>query len=225
MNPFFDFDVHIFDCDGVILDSNCFKLAAMSQALEMCVPSIKPQSLALCENYFKENFGRSRFHHVEVFFDRFLDITHHKNKQVIRDQVLLRYALFCKEGYRKADVVSGFREVIAKLKSHKYVVSGTEEQELKETLDSRNLLPLFEEVFGSPAAKIDILAIIKEKYLPSTKIAVIGDSLVDLDATMANGLTFFGFVPLSNTPEMLVDKCHEYGCNIINDWSKLAKIS
>jgi phosphoglycolate phosphatase-like HAD superfamily hydrolase len=223
MNHFFDFDVHIFDCDGVILDSNQFKLTAMSRALQICIPSITLQTLNLCADYFKENFGRSRFHHVDLFLEKFILIENDQQAEHVRECVLSEYAIFCDEGYRRAEVVRGFSEVVVKLKSDKFVASGTEEQQLKRALKSRNLQSLFVDIFGAPRSKADILSMIKEKYLTRTKIAVIGDSLVDLDAAVANGLYFFGFLPLSNTPEKLKRRCLQYGFQTIDDWSELVQ--
>jgi phosphoglycolate phosphatase-like HAD superfamily hydrolase len=221
MNRFFDFDVHIFDCDGVILNSNQFKLTAMSCALRICIPSITLQTLNLCADYFKENFGRSRFHHLDVFFEKFLFIDNDQQVKQIRECVLFEYAIFCDEGYRRAEIVPGFSEILEKLKSDKFVASGTEEQQLKFALKSHNLQFLFVDVFGAPRSKTDILSMIKGKYSVNTKIAVVGDSLADLDAAVVNELDFFGFLPLSNTPKKLRRKCLQYGFQTINDWSEL----
>ncbi len=65
MHPIYNYDVYIFDCDGVILDSNQLKIDAMKKALIKFFGD--DHKIAECVEYFKRNFGTSRFHHVEHF--------------------------------------------------------------------------------------------------------------------------------------------------------------
>ena len=63
---------YIFDCDGVILDSNQLKIEAM--ALTLNEIGIEENIVKECINYFSNNFGKSRFHHVDVFIRDFFQI-------------------------------------------------------------------------------------------------------------------------------------------------------
>ena len=58
-------DVHIFDCDGVILDSNRLKLEALRSALETV--SCPPAFVDWAIKEFRVNFGRTRVEHFDVF--------------------------------------------------------------------------------------------------------------------------------------------------------------
>lgn len=71
-----EYEVYIFDCDGVILDSNHLKIEAMKNALEA---HFSAQDLTeACVDYFRHNFGKSRFHHVAHFLDSILAIEEEK---------------------------------------------------------------------------------------------------------------------------------------------------
>lgn len=71
MHIFDQYDLIIFDCDGVLLDSNNMKVSAMNAALKLSNYFTNQQVEALTEQ-FKNNFGRSRFHHVDNFVEPLL---------------------------------------------------------------------------------------------------------------------------------------------------------
>jgi len=65
MRRFSDYDLLIFDCDGVILDSNTLKIDAMRSALTEF--DITTEEANRCALFFAENFGKSRFYHVDYY--------------------------------------------------------------------------------------------------------------------------------------------------------------
>ena len=66
-----DYEVLIFDCDGVILDTNKLKVSAFKKVLNEFGISHVQKFL----NYFKRNFGRSRYIHVKYFIEDILKRT------------------------------------------------------------------------------------------------------------------------------------------------------
>ena len=65
MHQLSKYDVYIFDCDGVIFNSNQLKIKAMKNSLEANFSD--SHLIKQCLNYFQLNFGKSRFHHIEHF--------------------------------------------------------------------------------------------------------------------------------------------------------------
>ena len=57
--------IHLFDCDGVLLDSNNLKISALKNALKEIGASKNFIAIA-CEN-FRRNFGISRLDHFRTF--------------------------------------------------------------------------------------------------------------------------------------------------------------
>ena len=58
MNQLSKYDVIIFDCDGVIFDSNKLKIDAMRESLDSL--SIRQDVVEQCCSFFAKNFGKSR---------------------------------------------------------------------------------------------------------------------------------------------------------------------
>ena len=57
--------IHLFDCDGVLLDSNNLKVEALADALFTVGASKEFIDLAI--KTFRQNFGKSRLKHFKAF--------------------------------------------------------------------------------------------------------------------------------------------------------------
>ena len=131
-----NYDIYIFDCDGVILDSNQLKIDAMKNALS--IQFSDKQVIDKCTSYFRNNFGKSRFHHVDIFVNELLPIDE-TQKESVRETILTNYSSQCKSLYLKADITPGFIPFIESLSGSKYVASGSEQQELRDVFNQRGL--------------------------------------------------------------------------------------
>ncbi|MEI8602883.1 HAD family hydrolase [Shewanella sp. PP-Sp27a-2] len=112
MHPIYNYDLYIFDCDGVILDSNALKVQAMKDALETL--SFKPELVTRCTDYFANNFGRSRFHHVAHFVNELLELRDDQ-KGVVEEKILYYFSEQCKLLYLTAELTPGFLHLIQTL--------------------------------------------------------------------------------------------------------------
>ena len=111
MLPIFKkYDTIIFDCDGVILDSNDLKIEAMREALYLA--NVMPHDIKLCCDYFKNNFGKSRYHHVQYFIEHIIE----NANEGIYSQVLDIYSVKCEELYLSAEITPGFMIRLDKLR-------------------------------------------------------------------------------------------------------------
>ncbi|MFE8102957.1 HAD hydrolase-like protein [Brenneria goodwinii] len=209
----FDYDVYIFDCDGVILDSNQLKLDAMKKALG----EYPVQDIAACIDYFSKNFGRSRYHHVEHFLKNFIRCSA-ENYQQKYDDIIFKYADFCLNLYKKAKVNTGFVDFISNVKSDKYVASGSDENELKQVFAERGLDIYFSDIFGSPESKVNNVKKILERGY--SKGVMFGDALGDLIAAEKNNIDFIFLSDLSTAPE-LVRQSEFFKGNEIGNFSHL----
>ena len=72
-----------------------------------------------------------------------------------------------------------------------FVASGTPQEELKEIIHRRGMTSFFDEIFGSPSTKDELIRRIIKKYtfLPS-EIAFIGDAESDWEAAQKTGVNF-----------------------------------
>ncbi|WP_082656914.1 HAD family hydrolase [Pseudomonas citronellolis] len=188
---------YFLDCDGVILDSNNFKLEAMRHALS----HYPKDTIDKFIEYFKNNFGKSRYQHIDVFFSDFLRRpidSEEKNK------ILSNYANICRESYLKSNTCDGLQEFLETTnKSSHWVVSGSDQLELREVLKELNLSHHFIGIYGSPTNKAEnIRNILKAHRLQQLDTCMIGDALGDFEAAQNNKIDFIFCQKYSNTPEL-----------------------
>lgn len=220
MHPIYNYDIYIFDCDGVILDSNQLKIDAMKTVL--CALFKDRTKIENCVNYFKNNFGKSRFHHVDVFLADYF-IVADQYREEIREKILNAYSSMCKKLYLDADLTPGFIEFISSLKGKKFVASGSEQEELREVFKQRGLDVYFDEVFGSPTVKTDLITHILHMTDYSNAI-MFGDAISDFDAALKNSIEFIAYIPFSNVQEELTNLSIGNEFKIIDSWTELNSI-
>jgi phosphoglycolate phosphatase-like HAD superfamily hydrolase len=217
MLPIVNYDTFIFDCDGVILDSNQLKIDAMYNALSAFVADTA--TVRECIDYFRVNFGRSRFHHIDVFIERFLLLEKDKAVQ-IKQSILHYYSEECKALYLKAELTPEVIDFISQLEGNKFIASGSEQQELRDVFLTRGLDIYFDGIYGSPTKKSDLVTNILERT-SSKKAIMFGDAVSDLNAANVNAIDFIAFLPFSNVKEKLITLANKHNYKVINKWSEL----
>jgi len=217
MHPIANYDVYIFDCDGVILDSNQLKIDAMENALASIIND--SEKVNVCVDYFRNNFGRSRFHHIDVFVEQFL-LLDDTSKDKVKGDILQAYSSQCKSLYLKAKLTPGFIEFITHLSGKKYIASGSEQQELREVFKARNLDAYFDGIFGSPTKKSDLVTNILQ-LSNSDNAIMFGDAISDLEAAKINNINFIAYLPYSNVKARLAELVPKVDATTINAWSEL----
>lgn len=214
MHQIYNYDLYVFDCDGVILDSNALKVQAMKEALE--TRAFKSEQVAECVNYFANNFGKSRFHHVAHFVNEILDLAD-EQKATIEASILKDFSVQCKALYLTAKLTPGFLSLITDLPGIKFVASGSEQSELRAVFKSRGLEQYFVNVFGSPTAKSQLLHDILQEQT-YTKALMIGDAVSDFDASRANNIDFICYIPFSNVAPRMKLLAAEYDFTVLERW-------
>jgi phosphoglycolate phosphatase-like HAD superfamily hydrolase len=217
MHQISDYDIYIFDCDGVILDSNQLKIDSMESAL--CSLFNQKTEVANCVDYFKHNFGKSRFHHIDVFLDDYLSIDE-KEKGQYRQKILTSYSSMCKTLYLEAVITPDFLTFIRSLDGKKFIASGSEQEELRYVFKKRGLDALFDGIYGSPIAKSEnIKTILKNEN--NTNAIMFGDAISDLNAAVDNKIDFVAYTPFSNVAVQLEEQSIKQGYRVIGAWKEL----
>lgn len=177
------YDVIILDCDGVIFDSNLLKVEAFKQALSHYDSDI----VESFSQYFKNNFGTSRYHLARVFIEEFLN---QNFEEELYQKILKDYGDSCVLLYNESDFTNKFMEFLHFYKNKKfYIASGGDENELKEVFKKKNIHHFFEEILGSPRKKSDLVSEVLMKNLEN-KIIMIGDAKSDWLASEVNKIDF-----------------------------------
>ncbi len=214
MLPLSNYDLCIFDCDGVILDANKIKLDAMERAV-LDAGFSESQALA-CKEYFASNFGKSRFVHIRYFVEEILRIEE-SLKDGTYQKILDGFSKYCREQYVNANLTPRFLELLSSLKGNKAVASGSEQTELRALFKARGLAAHFECILGSPTAKsVNVKDILNK--VPHTRAVMVGDAKADFEAALENNIDFIGYIPFSNVPEEMKALSIDHGFPISNKW-------
>ncbi|MBB1354748.1 HAD family hydrolase [Pseudoalteromonas sp. SR45-5] len=126
----------------------------------------------------------------------------------------------CKSLYLQAELTPGFIDFITQLKGKKFIASGSEQQELRDVFNARGLDSYFDEIYGSPTKKSDLVANILDITKASNAI-MFGDAVSDLEAANINNIDFIGYLPFSNVKEKLVSLADKRSYKVIEQWSEL----
>lgn len=183
----------VFDCDGVVLNSNHVKTEAFYQA---ALPYGEAAAQALVD-YHVANGGISRYRKFEYLLGQILGLP---NNSEALDALLAHYAVLVHDGLRSCAIAPGLHELRAQLPDTNWlIVSGGDQEELREVFAVRGLAALFDGgIYGSPDAKDMILARELERGNIRMPALFLGDSRFDHKCATAVGMDF---VFLSNWSE------------------------
>lgn len=146
----------LFDCDGVILNSNQFKTDAFYQVA-------LPYGVAVAEalvNYHIANGGISRYLKFAYFLEELVPNYAPNILAPSLEGLLEHYARIALQGLLTCEVTSGLKELKAATPNARWlIVSGSDQDELRYVFAQRGLSELFEVgIYGSPDSKDYILA-------------------------------------------------------------------
>ena len=175
----------VFDCDGVILNSNKIKTEAFYDVAK--VYGHEP-ALAL-KNYHIKNGGISRYAKFEYLLSTILDkeLNQSDLKKLLDD-----FSYEVNKSLLSCEVATGLEELKNLTPYANWlIVSGSDQSELRELFNKRSLKKYFEGgIFGSPDNKEAILAREIDTGNIVKPALFIGDSVYDYNASHAAGLDF-----------------------------------
>jgi phosphoglycolate phosphatase-like HAD superfamily hydrolase len=177
----------VFDCDGVVLDSNVIKTEAYFRTAKN-IGATDNEAQALVDYHVKLG-GISRYHKFDYYLH---EIVHQPvNDKAI--QVLLdEFARELEAGLMECNVAKGlidFRN--ATQQANWMILSGGDQQEIRTLFAKRHLAQFFDGgLFGSPDNKDTVLAREKANGNLQFPALFIGDSKYDYEAATQAGLDF-----------------------------------
>lgn len=174
----------VFDCDGVVLDSNKVKTQAFYDA---ALPYGEAAAQALVD-YHVANGGISRYRKFQYFLDTLTKGACGPDLQSLLDA----YAASVRHGLLNCAVTPGLEQLREATADARWlIVSGGDQAELRDVFAQRGLSRLFDGgIFGSPASKDEILAAQLASGNIRPRALFIGDSRYDHVASAAAGLDF-----------------------------------
>lgn len=174
----------VFDCDGVILNSNRIKTDAFQFA---ALPYGEDAANQLVRHHVR-NGGISRYKKFEYFFDAIAN-----PKQDFGLEVLLnRFAEAVTQGLMECDVADGLAELRERTEHATWTIaSGGDRSELNEVFARRGLDHLFDGgIHGSPEPKDEILARLERDGTLQRPALFLGDSVYDYEVARNTSIDF-----------------------------------
>mgnify|MGYP005842299791 CR=1 FL=1 len=174
----------VFDCDGVLLNSNAVKTGAFYRV----AAEIDEESAQALVAHHVANGGISRNQKFLWLAER-LQISENRERWVA-----LRCAEFAEQ------VVAGLmrceaRDLVSLRARYPdgcwFVVSGGAQDELRQVFEQRDLARFFDGgIFGSPQAKDQILSLLRQRGALKGKSLFLGDSRYDCEVALRHELDF-----------------------------------
>lgn len=185
------YDAVVFDCDGVLLDSNDLKIEAFRRVL--IEAGLDSEVVSAFSAMQTRSFGTSRHR----LFDRLLSGEFGRVPPAVTKAHLLdAFGQAVASGYLEVAETEGMAALLDQWSGRVpfFVVSGSDELELVEVFRARGLDRAFLGIFGSPATKIDNLSKVKDIVrgfgIAEPNLLFLGDAEADADAAHAQQADF-----------------------------------
>jgi len=191
----------IFDCDGVLFDSNTLK----TQAFQEILAAYPKEVVNLFIAYHRRHGGVSRYVKLRAFFTDFLKT---EVKQDELERLLREFSVACQQLYQQASLTPACLPVLGMLFRHLplYVASGSDEAELRQVFAQRGLEQFFRGIYGSPKTKQDCVAEIIREIGSNTGIVLVGDAESDWRAAKNAGIAFIFMAKFSEAADIMGTK-------------------
>lgn len=180
----------LWDFDGVLMDSMDIRDQGFIEVLK----DYPKEEVDALMKFHRANGGLSRYVKFRYFFEEI-------QKESITQEQVQQYAdAFSRVMLEKmmdtslliADAVEFVKEHHDKYRMH--IVSGSDQKELRQICSNLEIATYFRSIHGSPTPKTQLVKQVMENnsYLPQETI-LIGDSINDYDAAIANDIGFYGY--------------------------------
>jgi len=191
-----NYSFFVFDCDGVVLNSNHVKTNAFYRS---ALPYGEATAQALVD-YHVANGGISRYQKFDYFLEHLVPPG---LSGPSREEMISSFSRWTRQGLLECDVAEG----LTALREHTaharwLIVSGGDQAELRKIFAQRDLAQLFDGgIFGSPDTKDEILAREVAAGNIQQPALFLGDSKYDHQAASAAGLDFVFLYNWSEVPD------------------------
>lgn len=202
----------IFDCDGVVLNSNKIKSDAF---YEVAIKYNKKSANQLVA-YHTKNGGISRYKKFEYFVDNIL--FDRKNNNI--NKLCEEFASIVQRELKKSEVNNEIFDLKKKYPNIPWmIVSGGDQEELRKVFKYKKIDDLFNGgIFGSPMDKVSIFKSLSDQ--DNMPAIYFGDSKYDYLSSKECGFDFC-FVSKWTEVKDWENYCNEYNIHNIHNFSSL----
>jgi phosphoglycolate phosphatase-like HAD superfamily hydrolase len=206
------------DCDGVIFDSNGFKIEAMRQTLQgHAAPEIDAMEL-----FWRSNGGASRFVKFEHFYSH---IAPRVDVKQAMQAAAARFGQLSLAAYADVLPVPAALEFARAAGAERcHVVSGAAQVELESVFASKHIASLFASILGSPTPKRELVArVLEQRGCPASEALLIGDGAMDFRVSQELGVHFIYLAEFSEWSGAHAALTGADGVSVARDWATLRR--
>lgn len=178
----------IFDFDGVLVESNDIRI----EGFRLLFEGYQEDQVKELVKYVSVNGGKSRYEKIEYFFDEIRN-TPISNKGI--QALAQEYSNLVKQKVINAAPVNGAVDFLYENYSNydMVIISGSDQEELREICQARKIAHFFLEILGSPVSKNSNMSALLDRRGWNRRLCLlIGDSINDLETAKACGIDFIG---------------------------------
>ena len=195
-----DYDTLVFDCDGVILDSNRIKSAAFRTVTAPFGAEASTRFL----DYHHRHGGISRNEKFAHFIDAIVAVpVAAADRQRLLDGLLRDYAAICARELLACPLIPGVAALLASIPPHvaAHVVTGGAQSEVRAVFAARGLDRYFASILGSPTSKRDNMRLLAAAGALRGRALYFGDAELDMQLAEEFGLEFVFVHGVSDWPD------------------------
>lgn len=173
------------DCDGVIFDSNGFKIDAMRETLA----GHSAAEVNAMEAFWRSNGGVSRFVKFRHFYSQ---IAPESDVEAAMQAAARRFGQLSRAAYDGVQPVPAALDFVRAAGPERcHVVSGAAQVELESVFAAKGIAALFASVLGSPTPKLELVqnVLAREGCRPEQAL-LIGDGAMDFRVAQELGIHF-----------------------------------
>lgn len=176
------------DFDGVILDS----MSIRDRGFEMVLSDFPSSEVEQLLTYHRANGGLSRYVKFRYFFEKIRG--EQTSEEKIQDYAARFSEIMLSELGNRSLLIQDSVDFISKSDKDMYIVSGSDQKELRKLCELHKIDQYFLGIYGSPTPKKQLVAnLIKSSDIDLSRAALIGDSINDYEAATENNVAFFGY--------------------------------
>ena len=193
-----DYDTLVFDCDGVILDSNRIKSAAFGTV----TAAFGAEARARFLDYHHRHGGISRNEKFAHFLDAIVAVAPADRERLL-GELLRDYAAICARELLACPLIPGVAALLASIPPRvaAHVVTGGAQSEVRAVFAARGLDTHFTSILGSPTSKRDNMRLLAESGAFRGRALYFGDAELDMHLAEEFGLEFIFVHGVSDWPD------------------------
>jgi len=186
-----DFEVILWDFDGVIIDSNTVREFGFREVLK----EFDPEQVEQLIDFHNANGGWSRYVKFRYFYEEILkrQISESQVQELANSFSSIMVDRLPNPELLIQETVRFIQEMNSQGKEM-HIVSGSDGNELRSLCEQLELSKYFLSINGSPTPKSALVkAIIDNSNISASQYCLIGDAMNDYDAAIQNEIQFFGY--------------------------------